>query len=246
MDAKTNAAPRWYVPLGVALVVLGIVVCWKASARMGCDLGPLYILSLGLVQGKNVFAPAVQQVVYPQYLHSGVREMGYPPSTAFITAPLTLVPYSVAVPIWFGILIASVMGGVYALLRAFAPPLSRGQYLLACGLALLSAGTRWCLTPLQGAPLILLLLGSFVLALKAQNTRAMFVLAFLAVSFKPTFALPFLILPLVQRQFRLVAGILVSACRTEYIGLLAHGRNAGNAGLSRLPDELRVVPDQCC
>ena len=71
--------------------------------------------------------------------------------------------------------------------------------------------------------MILLCLGLFVLALKKQNTRAMFILAFLVVCYKPTLALPFLILLLVQRRFLLVFGILTAASLLNVIGFARMG-----------------------
>lgn len=223
MIEKADTLKRIHIYVGAVLILLGVFVCCKSGLGMGYDLAPIYVISLGLMQGRNAYAVDVETDLFNRYVHVGHRELGYPPSCAFVIAPLTAVPYETARLLWLGILIACVIGGAWALLKAFAPQSSHGQILIACGLMLLCAGTRWCMTFLQGAPVILLCLGLFVLALKKQNERAMFVLAFLAVCYKPTLALPFLILLLVQRQFKLMFGVLAAAALLNIIGFARMG-----------------------
>lgn len=223
MSDRANTPKRLQVYVGAVLILLGIFICCKFGLRMGFDLAPIYVISLGLMQGRNAYAVDVETDLFDRYVHVGHRELGYPPSCAFVMAPLTAVPYETARLLWLGILIACVLGAAWALLKAFAPRSSHGQIMIACGLALLCAGTRWCMTFLQGTPVILLCLGLFILALKKQNTRAMFVLAFLAVCYKPTLALPFLILLLVQQRFKLVLGVLAAAALLNVIGFARMG-----------------------
>ena len=214
---------RTQVLIGAVLILLGVFVCCKSGLGMGYDLAPIYVISLGLMQGRNAYAVDVETDLFNRYVHVGHRELGYPPSCAFVIAPLTAVPYEMARLLWLGILIACIIGAAWALMKAFAPRSSAGQILIACGLALLCAGTRWCMTFLQGAPVILLCLGLFVLALRKQNERAMFALAFLAVCYKPTLALPFLILLLAQRHFKLAFGVLAAAALLNIIGFARMG-----------------------
>jgi len=202
----TSAARQQLLLVAAALVLLlGVIASW-ASARGGVDFPSLYVIGRGVLTGENIYAagatanfPAVYGVDQPM-------GMFYPPATGFTMLPFVILPYGAAKLAWFVVMDLALVFGVRALVKLSAPAARDHLWMFCTGIILLSASVRWNMILLQGAPLVLGLLGLFIAAEHTGRTGIASAIAILAVAVKMTLALPFLgILLLRRRLIALVA-----------------------------------------
>jgi hypothetical protein len=153
-------------------------------------------MARGIVRGENV------------YLRNGLGEVGvgvmgmvYPPATGFAVLPLAFLPDFAGRVVWFLTMNAVLVFGLRALVRCAAPRAPDYVWMIGAALIVFSAGIRWGMMLLQGAPFMLGLLGFFFAALHGGRHRVALGIGILATSFKMTLALPFLGLFLLHRHF---------------------------------------------
>jgi hypothetical protein len=195
-----------------------------ASRRLGIDFGYLYVTAVGIATGAPIYDPAWQATAMRDLVSlPPPKALGYPPSTGLVLLPFTLIPYTAAQTLWFGVLAASVLLGTVLLLRRLRPSLPVAACLLIGVAVLLTACMRWSMTPLQGAPLLVGLLALMVLELHANRTWTVLLIAVFALAFKFTLAIPFLGLLLLFRRFELIAGTLAIAGLLNLVGFLRVG-----------------------
>jgi hypothetical protein len=217
---------RYRLAIGLLALTLGIAASVRAAMRLGVDFSFLHLTGKGLLAGVNVYDRAWQDSQFSE-LYGLKPQLGmfYPPATGFVLVPLSILPYSVAQPLWLCILLGCVVLGVRLLVRSSLPEAAPYVWMLAAGGALLSAGARWAITPLQGAPLAFGLLCWLVVALQREQWKLAVALVAVAAAFKITLALPFFGLLLLYRRY---AGVL--AAGAICVGLNALGFAIMGAG----------------
>ncbi|MBS2025538.1 MAG: DUF2029 domain-containing protein, partial [Deltaproteobacteria bacterium] len=200
-ESKTGRAFGW------GLLVLGVLVCWWSSSRAGAgsDIFPIHLLARGILEGVQVYDRPVQLDAFAnQYSLAPPAGVFYPPSTGFAALPLALLPPGALATAWLALMLLVLVLGVRTLTLFLRP---EANWPLVAGGVLLAACTRWGVTPLQGAPLMVGLFALFYVALvRGQSGRAG-ALAACAVAFKFTLALPFVALLAVRRRW-LALGLL--------------------------------------
>lgn len=214
----------WLTPVGIGLLLIGVIASFLASRRQGHDFACVYFTAVGLVEDLPIYDFGWQKVAFPSRLGIGVPQgMFYPPATGVGVLPLGLLPYPVAHFAWFVLLCAISILGIRALVRLARPERGEGLWPLVAGIVLLSAAVRWGMTPQQGAPLILGVLGLFALALYQGNFVVALLLAAFAVSFKTTLSLPFLGLLFLYRRYASAAFAAASMVLLNVLGFARLG-----------------------
>jgi hypothetical protein len=225
--APAIVSKYWRDACGLALLLGGVIASWVAAQRMGVDFATLHGMGLAIVDGVDVYDPVRFTAEFKTRYDLGAPPgMFYPPATGIVMAPLALFPYAIAKSLWLALLIASVVFGVRAVVRVAAPHAARSSWMIAAGLILLSAATRWGMTPLQGAPLIFGLLCVFVAAQHADRPKLAAGIAGLVTVFKITLALPFLGLLLLHRRFRSIVLCCVAWVALNALGFWRMGSGA--------------------
>jgi hypothetical protein len=155
--------------------------------------------------------------------------MVYPPATGFAVLPLAFLPDLAGRLVWFLTMNAVLVLGMRALVKCAAPRAPEHVWMIVSTLVVLSAGIRWGMMVLQGAPFILGLLGFFVAALHGGRPRIALGVAMLATSFKMTLALPFLGLLLLHGRFFATAACGGLWALLDGVGFLRMGHAAVTA-----------------
>jgi hypothetical protein len=195
---------------GVLAILAGLGVGWKrthtAQEGEGVDFAVLHVMAVGIARGADVYdlnehperRSNVAGVSYPQ---GAMGLVVYPPVTGFPLLPLAELPFASAKIVWFVLLHAVLLLGLWSLLRLCAPDRSPGVWLLIAGVVLVSSAVRWGTMLLQGAPIMLGLLCFFVVALHRNRPWLALAIGVIATAFKMTLALPFLGLMLLHRRY---------------------------------------------
>src|SRR5579872_3937222 len=209
-----TTSSRWGQPLaalgGVAVLLAGLLAGWaRVGGGTGGDFAVLHAMGVGVLRGANVYAlnAAGEARTYfagASYPPGRMGVVVYPPATGFLMAALAPIPYHPAWVLWFVVENVVLVLGIRSLVRALVPEARTQLWTLAAGLILLSAGIRWGMMLLQGAPLVLGLLCYFLAHLNERRPQTSAALAIVATAFKITLALPFLGLLLLHRRFRAV------------------------------------------
>jgi hypothetical protein len=210
--------------VGLALLLLGLLINWRAGRNRGEDFGFLYVLGKSVESGRNVYLLPEKQVAFQQVTGS-VPEAGmyYPPSSGIAALPLTYLPYGMAQTLWFWLLTGALIWGMWELMRAFAPDSAPGARMLLLGVVMCSSSVRWGFQLLQSAPLALGLMGLFLAALLRNREAPAFIAGSLVVWLKLTLGLPLLAIALVQRRFRMAFCILALWGLVNGLGFLRMG-----------------------
>ncbi len=196
---------------GAALILVGLFICWQFHKRVGVggDFAPEYILAKALVLGVDPYTPDNHHAIVNQYIHElPAWGVFYPPANGVVSLPFTLFLYETAKGIWFLLMIALLLWGLWQTMEAFAPGLPRHYRVLIIGAIFCSSGIRWGFQYLQPAPLATGLLGWFVALLVRKRNLGAFVIGAIVICLKLTFAVPFLGLALLRRQFKMAAALL--------------------------------------
>jgi hypothetical protein len=214
----------WLTPVGIGLLLIGVIASFLASRRQGHDFACVYFTAVGLVEDLPIYDFGWQKLAFPSRLGIGVPQgMFYPPATGVGVLPLGLLPYPAAHVAWFVLLCGVLVLGIRALVLLARPDQGARQWPLVAGLVLLSAAVRWGMTPQQGAPLILGVLGLFALALYEGSFVVALLLAAFAVSFKTTLSLPFLGLLFLYRRYASAAFAVASMVLLNVLGFARLG-----------------------
>jgi len=214
--------------IGAAVFLcVAIFSCWWASTRQGGDFIYPYILSHSVMYGEPIYDRQWQLENIPRITGQARPGEGifYPPGTGFSTLPLVAFSFPHAQILWLAILIGTVVLGTRALMNAKLAN-NTAVWMALAGVVLFSAATRWGMTPLQGAPLIMGLLCLFVASIEKARYCAAFAITTFVLTFKFTVALPFVGLLLLHRKWRKVAGALAIAGLAH---VLAFARVGGTA-----------------
>jgi hypothetical protein len=191
--------------------------CWSAFRQGGgSDVYVLHMMGRGILDGVNVYDWHTQLESFTRTYSMGPQPgVFYPPSTGFAVLPFSLLPVRVLPVAWLAIVLAVAVAGVRRLVLFLKPG---ANWPLVAGIVLLLASTRWGTTHLQGAPLVMGLLGLFVPAAARREFRTAFPIAAFVVAFKFTLALPFAGLFLLRRQW-----LAVLSLGAIFVGLNALG-----------------------
>lgn len=167
----------------------------------GVDFPSLYVMGRGVLTGQNIYEPAVAATFPERFGVDVPMGMFYPPATGFTMLPFAALPYQAGKLLWFLTMELVLVLGIRRLVKVVAPRSGEHVWLLCAGVIGVSAGLRWAMILLQGAPLIVGLLCWFIAAEAEHKPRLSATLAVLAVAVKMTLSLPFLGLLLLRRRF---------------------------------------------
>jgi hypothetical protein len=202
-EPQAPSDPRWLMPAGVAVLLLGLAISVYSIARgekSGIDFPVLYEMGRGIAFGIDVYSTFDAKYYKEQY---DVSQFGmfYPPSTGVAILPLALLPYPAARLVFTVLTLFTVVFGVRELFRIRPGAVSQAGWYVAAAIVLASAAMRWGAILLQVAPLVLGLLCWFVGALHRDRPKLAVAIAVFSLCLKMTLALPFLGLLAVYRRF---------------------------------------------
>ncbi len=242
---KSKQGSKSVLLAGFTLVILGIFINWKASKRLGIDFAYIYGIGRSLITGQNVYDRNWQQFAFPNLYHSSPPNgVFYPPSTGFVGLPFSIFAYSTGQILWFVVMMAVMFAGLWSFLNCFANKLSIAQRTLILGVICCSSCMRWGFYALQAAPLVVGLLGLYMVSLKQKNSVWLFLISGIVICLKFTVSLPFLGLALLDRRYKLI-GFAVGLCiLLNVVGFIRMGGvptlNSYRANMQRL-DTPRTV-----
>jgi hypothetical protein len=224
MNRTLAARSKWLLGLGLAVLFGGIAVSLKMVGG-GVDFPVLYVMGQGLLNGSNVYLPQQTAAFITDF---GVDQFGmfYPPATGFAMLPFALLPYATAKWAFAGLINLAIVFGVRELVRVARPEAPPALWMLAAGVVLASAATRWGMMLLQVAPLVFGLLCWFVSLLHRDKPRSAVAVAIVAMSLKMTLALPFLGLLALRRHFVGAATVIATWMTLNAIGFWRMGGDA--------------------
>jgi hypothetical protein len=204
--------PRWFrhrVVLGVVLIALGTWISRRAFNEWGADLAQLYMSAWLLREGKNVYDYTEQHSGYMRHIGE-VTTWGhfYPPGSAVALLPATLIPYSVARQLWFVLGIVVMLYGLWRFMAAFLPQWDRSLRVLVLGVVMCTACVRWGFKVAQPVSLVLGLFAIFMVEFRNGRTWLAVLCAAISGAIKVTFGMPFVLLALAVRRFK-IAVLLV-------------------------------------
>jgi hypothetical protein len=206
----------------------GVVASVLAARRQGYDAIYPYLLAHAVAHGEPVYDPQWRMahatlltgLVPPQ---EGVF---YPPAVGIVLLPLAALPFGTA---RMALLLACVGATILAVwgIFALARPATRWPTrITVAGLVVLTASMRWCWTPIQIAPLTLLLLVIAVWGLHRDRPWVAFVATAVALALKFTLGLPFLALLLLHRRFKMAIGAVAVYVAMTGVAFLRVGGSA--------------------
>jgi len=244
--------PRWFwhrVALGVVLIGLGTFIARRAFNEWGADLAQLYMSAWLLREGKNVYDFAIQHDGYMRHIGE-VTTWGhfYPPASAVALLPATLIPYWLARELWFVLGIVSMMYGLWRFMSAFMPSWDRSLRVLVLGVVMCSACVRWGFKVGQPVSLVLGLLAIFLVEFRAGRGWLAVLCAAIGGSIKVTFGMPFVLIALALRRFKMATILVAIWGAMNVIGLYGMGGPAiiadyrANMATFERPDQLNY-PD---
>ncbi len=203
------------LPAGLSFMAAGLaIILWNWTKIWGQDFGPIYLLAKALFRGYNIYAPNALRLWWPRYVGPSLSDMAYPdfypPSTGAALFFVGLLPFRAASLLFILVDYAVLVYGVWRLTVAFAPEWDARYRILAIGLTVCAGSVRWGFGLLQVAPLMLGLLAVFVGALTGSRPHIVeaLIAGALILLVKPTFGLPILGLPILQRRFKFLVVML--------------------------------------
>jgi len=208
------------------LLCAGIAACWKTAAPAGVDFPSLYVMGRGIVEGSNIYAPAVATTFPAKYNVMVPAGMFYPPATGFTMLPFAVLPFHLARLVWLFVLELVAVLGVRSLVRRLAPSAGPEVWVACAGVVMLSSALRWAMLLLQGAPLVLGLLCWFLSALHGGRPRLAALIAAIAVAVKMTLSVPFVGLLILQRRFVAAFAGVATWASLNALGFLRMGADA--------------------
>ena len=228
--ARPSIRPRTArFALGVLLIVLGVGRSWFQwdYGREFPDFLWPYTLSRMVVAGQNGYdrdqrmrtCAEVTNEEWCQRLHM----QAYPPATGVVLVPLALLPWPIAKVAWFLISVATPLGGLWYLLRAFVPGLSRGTVALVLGMVACSACVRWGVHVSQPATVVAGVLGIYLAAMLRHRSGLAILCGLVALSLKMTSGLPFIGVAVFQRKWRVLGCFLGLWVAVNLLGAMQMG-----------------------
>ena len=199
----------------------------------GIDLRTFYTGSKAFLQGRPLYAPGVMRdtlnrSIPPALLLNYDKNNDadcnpYPPSAALLQAPLALFDFYTARTVTLFFMMGTLIAGFWVLLKTAAPQWPLSSRLLLIFVVLESISVRWGLEILQFSPLLLGFFAVFLTALLRGQGWVAGVLGIAALGVKVSLALPFLLLPLLLRRWRLSAFMLCGFLLLNGIGFARVG-----------------------
>jgi hypothetical protein len=219
--------PRWFwhrVVVGVLLIVLGTFISRRAFNEWGADLAQLYMSAWLLREGKNVYDFKVQHDGYMRHIGE-VTTWGhfYPPASAVALLPATVIPYPAARELWFALGIVVMLYGLWRFMAAFLPRWDRSVRVLVLGLVMCSACVRWGFKVGQPVSLVVGLLAIFLVEFRTGRSWLALLCAAIGGSIKVTFGMPFVLMALALRHFKMAATLVAIWGTMNVIGLYGMG-----------------------
>jgi hypothetical protein len=205
---------------GIALIMIAAFNLYRACH--GADLAQLYLESKMLLADRPMYTPGEMRAAALTFVPEALTwyednpKLFYPPSSGILTLPLAAFSFPIARTIAFWLSLLVMLAGVWTLMRVFLPRWNVAARVWMLALLLFSITVRWGMEQLQAAPLVLGLLGFFLTALAQERPRTLFVCGAVVLCLKVSLCVPFLVLALWRRQFRVVGAILG-------VGLLLNG-----------------------
>src|SRR5262249_53277093 len=147
----------------------------------------------------------------------------YPPATGVILIPLALLPWPIAKVAWFLICMATLLGGLWYLLRAFVPGLSQDTVALALGVVACSACVRWGVFLLQPATMVAGVLSIYLAAMLCHRSGLAILCGLVGLSLKMTNGLPFIGVAVFQRKWRVLGCFLGLWVAVNLLGAMQMG-----------------------
>lgn len=210
--------------IGIALVIIGIIINWKASKRLGIDFAYIYAIGKSLLTGQNVYDRNWQQYAFPNQFHSfPPNGVFYPPSTGFIGLPFSVLAYVAGQKLWFLVMMAVMLIGVWSFLNCFAQKLTVAQRTVILGAICCSSCMRWGFYALQAAPMLVGLLGLFLVGIKKKNAVMLYAIAGVVICLKFTVSLPFLGLAFLDRRYKLIGFTVILCILLNVLGFVRMG-----------------------
>jgi len=165
-------------------------------------------------RAQTALVPASSRDLYPPV---------YPPQTALLFAPLTVISYGKAASIWALLSIAAYLLIVRAAIRITGGPIADDSLLWAGALAF----PPFWLTVMNGQ-VTLILLGAFFAAWIALRRRQNFLAgaALGLVAIKPQFGLPLVVVVIAGREWAMLAGAAASVATQAAVVWLTMGSDA--------------------
>jgi Glycosyltransferase family 87 len=235
--------------LGILLIMVGVFVSRRAFDTWGADFAPQYMSAWMLREGKNVYNFDVQYYGYMRYVGEVTTWAHFhPPAAAVVALPATLLPYPVARELWFVVAILIMLAGLWRFMAVYIEDWDASYKVLALGLVMCAAATRWEFKVAQPGAIVLGALGLFLTALKFERNWLACLAGGLIASMKVTFGLPFFALALAQRRYKLTAAMICFVGALNLIGLYRMGGPAiiadykANFAQFERPDQLNY-PD---
>jgi hypothetical protein len=210
--------------LGAVLFLAGVVISRGAFNTWGADFAPQYMSAWLLREGKNVYDFQIQHDGYMRYIGEVTTWAHFhPPGAAVIALPATLLPYPVARQVWFVVAIAVMVVGLWRFMAAYVPGWDRSHRALVIGLVMCAAATRWGFKVAQPGSIVLGLFGLFLAELKAGRAWSAFLCGSVVAAMKVTFGLPFFLMALALRRFKLTVAMWVFVVAVNLVGLFGMG-----------------------
>jgi Glycosyltransferase family 87 len=216
----------------VALLIVGVVASWLATARHGYDYMHLYLTTHGIATGSPIYDSAWRASFVPRACGKLPPGEGvfYPPGTGFAMLPLAALSCGNFAHALHVLLILAIVVGVRALIKLFNPEARPETWIWVSGLVLLSACVRWGMTHLQSAPLIFAALALEIACLHRGRPVLAAVVATFAAALKVTMGPPFIALLLLHRRFRAVGGVIAAIGLINLLGFWRMGGATAFAG----------------
>ena len=192
----------------VAVVVFGLGVAYAvwAMRRQGVDAAWPFIYAHGVWGGHPIFNPTWLDANLPTL--TGLRTdfgLFWPAAMGIVMLPLAAFTFETARVILLLVCVAALSAGTWALFGLARPHTRWPVRLTVAGLVLLTACARWCWTPVQLAPLLAGLLVATLVGLHRGRPWMAFAGTALVIALKPTVGLPFVLLLVLHRRFKMLA-----------------------------------------
>jgi Glycosyltransferase family 87 len=210
--------------MGVLLILAGIGVNRWAFNSLGVDFAPQYMSAWVLREGKNVYDFQVQHDGYIRHVGEVTTWAHFhPPAAAVVALPATLVSYPTARELWFVAATIVMLVGLWRFMAVFVPRWDQSERTLVLGLVMCAAATRWGFKVAQPGAIVLGLFGLFLAELRSERSWTAFLCGGLVASMKVTFGLPFFLMALAHKRFKLTTAMLGLVASLNIIGLYGMG-----------------------
>ncbi|MCL2449648.1 MAG: DUF2029 domain-containing protein [Polyangiaceae bacterium] len=212
-----------YVALG--LFAAATCASWFASLRHGYDAIYPYLLAYGVREGAPIYDAAWRADHVPSLtgLYAPPEGVFYTPSTGLVALPLAWLPFHFARHAMVLTLVAFTVVGVFAVFELGRSRASWRTRMVVSALVVLASASRWCMTFVQGAPIIAGLLAVTLWALHNRRFALAIAISAFAIPLKVTLAVPFLFLLFLYRQYAGLALVGLAAFSSNVIGFARVG-----------------------